>query len=565
MLLFFVLSALWAQAGWTYQYGPTIFLYGTDYGDRDVTVRDLYRLYRERDGRITAYIRGAPEHEIVYRNFIELNPNTRSLHVAINVGVSSTRLTGHIMTTRIASGDSIFEYPVDATHQPDTGTFHDNMILWFDRKEDKLVMIFQQGCYSCLWDTDPDWENDWVANALNQTLLKTETLDDGVTWTAPIMFAEEALFENPHVHYQPIESLAKSDDGFSQQLMIPVHHLDEGVAIENYQTVIRMSRDINTNGESWTVTNMTSNSSLAAFGGFIQASIIRTHKYSPHLVAFLRDMNGQTLQRATSLDDGLSWTTPEPTPIPNADLMSQAIQLRSGLVMLIYNPQPSFISEPTASDRVDNAHSLVAALSDDAGLTWKYSAVLEYAYDALHAYPVGLQDPTCENVYLTYSIREHIRTQDICATYWPNYTSDQPLLERWGEECAENAPEEMQYVKFVVLNEDWIINKHAWSLDFEGCTWQPSELDLLSGTDTSEASSQTAYWALAFVLGFVIVSVLVLDVFLWRNGLPCLCSLTKEESNVNVGPQPTTTPANNLAGYLRTTVGPEEDEKSLQF
>merc|ERR1712087_693630 len=119
----------------------------------------------------------------------------------------------------------------------------------------------------------------------------------------------------------------------------------------------------------------------------------------------------------TSTDDGYTWETPEQTPIPNPSLMSQAITLHSGKILLLYNPQESFYTSD-AANRPVNSHHLVAALSEDAGLTWSYARPLEYAHDSMFLYPYGIQDPTCDNIYLTYSVQTDLGDMS-CGAFIP--------------------------------------------------------------------------------------------------------------------------------------------------
>merc|ERR1719433_1441591 len=116
-------------------------------------------------------------------------------------------------------------------------------------------------------------------------------------------------------------------------------------------------------------------------------------------------------------------------------------------------------SEPTPADRYSNTHHLAAALSMDAGMTWQHSIIIDYAYDAMYNYPVALQDPTCDNIYLTYSVMA--RESKGCSML--------PV-------CSDGSAGTEQYIKFVVINEDYIKNEYNWELDTsDKCTWQIPE------------------------------------------------------------------------------------------
>jgi predicted neuraminidase len=99
--------------------------------------------------------------------------------------------------------------------------------------------------------------------------------------------------------------------------------------------------------------------------GSIQPSVVR--KNDGTLVAYLRD-NGPPPKRAHisfSKDDGMTWTPARDTDIPNPGASLEAIRLNNGHWILIHN------------DLEKGRYSLLAALSDDEGATWKWKRHLE--------------------------------------------------------------------------------------------------------------------------------------------------------------------------------------------
>ncbi len=99
--------------------------------------------------------------------------------------------------------------------------------------------------------------------------------------------------------------------------------------------------------------------------GCIQPSVVR--KVDGTLVAYLRD-NGPPPKRAHisfSKDDGMTWTPARDTDIPNPGTSLEVIRLRSGAWIMVYN------------DLEQGRYSLVAALSDDEGATWKWKRHLD--------------------------------------------------------------------------------------------------------------------------------------------------------------------------------------------
>ena len=99
--------------------------------------------------------------------------------------------------------------------------------------------------------------------------------------------------------------------------------------------------------------------------GGIQPSIVR--KNDAHSAAYMRD-NGpppKRIQVAYSKDDGVSWTDSTDTDLPNPGVSVEAIRLKSGNWVMVYN------------DLERGRYSLAIALSDDEGATWKSKRILD--------------------------------------------------------------------------------------------------------------------------------------------------------------------------------------------
>ena len=103
---------------------------------------------------------------------------------------------------------------------------------------------------------------------------------------------------------------------------------------------------------------------IVGYGG-IQPSVVR--KQDGSLVAYLRD-NGPPPQRAQisySKDEGVSWTGAKDTEILNPGTSLEVIRLRNGDWIMVYN------------DLEKGRYSLLAAVSDDEGATWKWKRHLD--------------------------------------------------------------------------------------------------------------------------------------------------------------------------------------------
>jgi predicted neuraminidase len=128
--------------------------------------------------------------------------------------------------------------------------------------------------------------------------------------------------------------------------------------------------------------------------GSIQPSVVR--KKDGTLVAYLRD-NGPPPKRAhmsVSKDDGVSWTPARDSDLPNPGTSLEAILLRNGNWIMIYN------------DLENGRYSLVAAISDDEGATWKWKRHLDgnpaVKINSQYHYPSAIQARD-GSIHATYS------------------------------------------------------------------------------------------------------------------------------------------------------------------
>lgn len=113
-------------------------------------------------------------------------------------------------------------------------------------------------------------------------------------------------------------------------------------------------------GQSW-------ESSNPVVGGIgIQPAIVE--KEDGTLLAFMRD-NGpkpKRLQYTTSYDQGESWSIPRDTELPNPGSGADAVTLKNGAWLLVWN------------DTEDGRHSLALGLSKDEGKSWHVRHLEQY-------------------------------------------------------------------------------------------------------------------------------------------------------------------------------------------
>jgi predicted neuraminidase len=111
-----------------------------------------------------------------------------------------------------------------------------------------------------------------------------------------------------------------------------------------------------------------------------------------------RDRRRQgTVWTTWSIDQGKTWSELESTGLPNPSSGTDAITLKDGRQLLVYNPT----HRPTEQSRIDDSRSkLHVAVSDD-GKKWETALVLEnspgeYSYPAVIQTSDGL-------VHITYT------------------------------------------------------------------------------------------------------------------------------------------------------------------
>ncbi len=126
---------------------------------------------------------------------------------------------------------------------------------------------------------------------------------------------------------------------------------------------------------------------LIGFGN-IQPSVLRRNEGT--LVAFMRE-NGprQRIRICASTDDGISWGSVGQSDLPNPGSGVDAVRLRNGHWLLIYN------------DTTRGRNSLAVSLSEDEGHSWKWTRHLEREPTGSFHYPAIIQgaDGTIHAVY----------------------------------------------------------------------------------------------------------------------------------------------------------------------
>ncbi len=126
-------------------------------------------------------------------------------------------------------------------------------------------------------------------------------------------------------------------------------------------------------GRTWTFSH-------SPYGyGVEQPSVIQRKDGS--LVAFFRDSSpARRIRFSESSYEGLIWTPIRNTVLPNPGSGLEALKLKSGRILLIYNDVED-----------DPRCSLAVSLSEDEGRTWKWTRHIERDQSGRYDYPSIIQ------------------------------------------------------------------------------------------------------------------------------------------------------------------------------
>lgn len=127
--------------------------------------------------------------------------------------------------------------------------------------------------------------------------------------------------------------------------------------------------------------------------GLIQPALLRDGKRG--IVALMRSDAGR-IYESRSADAGATWTAPAPTVFPNPNAGLDAVTLRAGQHVLVYNP-------------VTAGRGVLAVAVFEKGSGWRRVLTLEEEKDAEFSYPAVIQTPD-RLVHITYTWkRQRIR------------------------------------------------------------------------------------------------------------------------------------------------------------
>jgi predicted neuraminidase len=276
-----------------------------------------------------------------------------------------------LFTARLPMGGATWTKPITAMDRAMAEDELDRMI-----KKVGNAVIFPDGAGS-LWMVYVSVSlGGWSGSALN---VKTSQ-DEGRTWGE-----SQRLTLNPFFN---LSSLVRNKPIYASdgRIGLPVYH---EMALK-YPQMLWL-----TPGPKGTVVDYRMRN-LSSEIGLIQPALVPLG--DDRVLMMLRDRGaGRSLHTAFSDDNGWTWSEAEPSSLPNPDAAVDALRLRDGRILLVYNHAES------------GRENLRLAVSADQGQTWRTGAILEEAPQQEYSYPNIVEDQR-GRIHLTYTWqRERIK------------------------------------------------------------------------------------------------------------------------------------------------------------
>ena len=187
-------------------------------------------------------------------------------------------------------------------------------------------------------------------------ILKVLSRDGGRTWSKPeVLFDKRGAYDR-----QPIVI------GGSGEWIFPIYYSTSAGITKGAQTnysAVEVSRD---SGKTWEETR------VPGSDGLVQMSVVELGRGK--FAAFFRSRYADHIYRSTS-KDGIHWTVPAATALPNNNASIQAYALKDGDMVMAFDnthgPNPNKV--PQTGPRVP----LSLGISHDGGITWSAVRDLE--------------------------------------------------------------------------------------------------------------------------------------------------------------------------------------------
>eukprot|EP00899_Mesostigma_viride_P024042 jgi/Mesvir1/4822/Mv11110-RA.2 len=212
--------------------------------------------------------------------------------------------------------------------------------------------------------------------------------DLGRTWDQPqTLFSEPGAF----VRNQLVPSL-------QGEWLLPMYYTPDGFfEHESQYSTVRRSSD---SGLTWRESVM-----AGTQGKLVQPSVVRLHSNRNILRAFFRSRHADYIYYSDSEDEGMTWSPPRPTRLPNNNSGIQACMLRNGALVIVFNNVRGELSRWPLS---------VALSLTSEGVSWDHVRDLEPMHgstihqddesDGEYSYPSIIQG-VGSDIHISYTFR----------------------------------------------------------------------------------------------------------------------------------------------------------------
>eukprot|EP00040_Diaphanoeca_grandis_P016409 m.3656 g.3656 ORF g.3656 m.3656 type:complete len:468 (-) comp2577_c0_seq1:87-1490(-) len=225
-----------------------------------------------------------------------------------------------------------------ATVSKQANVSNQNPVLFFDNTTSILHLFHSQAKANSGESTAEIWH--------------LSSPDFGTTWTPPQKYFT-TLGDFPR------NRIIRRTDG---TLLFPYYSQGEGHPNRAVMGV-SMSKSVGPIS-NWKAINVENSDNL------VQPSSVRLPKEPSQIITFFRDRRAKSIYSAITKDEGLTWTTPKPTVLPNNNAGIEANSLISGNLVITYNPQTS------------GRDPLAISISEDGGVTWPHTRLLQHGNSA---------------------------------------------------------------------------------------------------------------------------------------------------------------------------------------
>lgn len=212
------------------------------------------------------------------------------------------------------------------------------------------------------------------------TLNVKSSVDEGRTWGP-----SQRLTLNPFLN---LSSLVRNKPIYSNdgRIGLPVYH---EMALK-FPQMLWLTPGVDGTIADYRMRN------LSAETGLIQPTLVPLD--GDRVLMMLRDRgDSRNVHQAYSEDNGWTWSEAEPSSLPNPDAAIDALRLRDGRILIVYN------------DSAEGRDNLRLGVSADAGRSWRAGPMIESEAKQEYSYPY-LVESGDGRIHLTYTWqRERIK------------------------------------------------------------------------------------------------------------------------------------------------------------